>query len=108
MLPPRIRIDRPGKLKSVIRSQAHLRFVREHHCSVGCPGMPIEAAHVRIGTDGGTGMKPGDDWTISLCHAHHAEQHQIGEPAFERKYNLDMKALAAEFAAKSPALRRLK
>ncbi|WP_376959691.1 hypothetical protein ABNQ39_07210 [Azospirillum sp. A26] len=68
--------------------------------------MPIEAAHVRTGTDGGVGMKPSDKWSISLCKDHHAEQHNIGEPAFERRHAIDMKALAREFAAASPAWKR--
>jgi hypothetical protein len=47
-------------------------------------------------------MKPGDDWTISLCATCHAIQHQVGEAEFERRAGIDMKALAREFAAKSP------
>ena len=48
------------------------------------------------------GLKPSDKWTISLCQFHHLEQHEIGEPAFEVRHDIDLKALAAEFAAKSP------
>jgi hypothetical protein len=59
-------------------------------------------AHVRKGTDGGGNLKPSSWWTISLCHYHHIDdQHIIGEPAFERKHGIDMKALATEFASKS-------
>jgi len=61
---------------------------------------------VRTGTDGGTGMKPGDQWTISLCAAHHKQQHQIGEREFEQSHGIDMKALAVEFIIKSPARKR--
>ena len=32
------------------------------------------AAHVRFGTDGGTGMKPSDFYTVALCHDCHADQ----------------------------------
>jgi len=67
--------------------------------------MPIEAAHVRTGTEGGMGIKPGDDWVISLCSYHHQRQHMIGEAAFERSHGIDMKALAREFAAKSPKIK---
>lgn len=49
-------------------------------------------------------MKPGDEWTIPLCTRHHAEQHRIGEPAFERLYNINMKEIAAALARKSPHL----
>ena len=33
-----------------------------------------------------------------MCWEHHREQHDIGQPAFERRYGLDLFALAAEFA----------
>jgi hypothetical protein len=85
------------------RCPSHLKWVRQHACCVpGCDRRPIEAAHVRTGTGGGVGMKPGDDWVISLCSDHHREQHQIGERAFEARRGIDMKALAVEFFAKSP------
>ena len=71
-----------------------------------CDGMPIEAAHVRTGTDGGAGMKPSDRWAISLCSAHHREQHQVGETEFELRRGISMKALAEEFFAKSPHRRK--
>ena len=86
-----------------IRSPGHLAWVRAHACCIpGCELRPIEAAHVRVGTGGGMGIKPGDDWTISLCAEHHREQHQRSEQYLERLYGIDMKALAREFAAKSP------
>lgn len=102
MLPAKI--DRKSHRENVgKRSPGHCNFVRGHECSVkGCEGRPIEVAHVRTGTGGGMGVKPSDRWTISLCRAHHAEQHRIGERAFETAAGLDMKTLAAEFARKSP------
>nr|WP_140393855.1 putative HNHc nuclease [Nitrospira cf. moscoviensis SBR1015] len=66
----------------------------------------IECAHVRTGTDGGASLKPGDNWTLPLCRVHHAEQHQIGESAFERKYKINMKAIASELWQKSPHRRK--
>jgi len=69
--------------------------------------LPIECAHVRTGTGGGTGLKPSDRWTISLCHLHHAEQHRIGEAAFQARHGIDLLALAELFAARSPHWRRL-
>jgi len=53
----------------------------------------------------GEGRKPSDDWTISLCLSHHLEQHEIGEPAFEAKYELSLRELAKEFVRRSPFLR---
>jgi hypothetical protein len=84
---------------SMIRSPAHLKFVRGFCCSVAVKhgdscGGKIEAAHVRIGTDGGTSLKPSDCWALPLCSVHHAEQHRIGERSFETKYSINMKSLA--------------
>lgn len=117
-LPRRLRQKAP-KERGPLRSPGHLQFVRSRECSIpGCEGRPIEAAHVRTGTDGGMSVKPGDQWAISLCagrwsdqgwnwvEGHHAEQHRIGEQAFEKKYGIDMKARAREFAAASDPLKR--
>lgn len=103
MLPRRItRESKPGVAKR-IRSPGHLAWVRTHECCApNCDGRPIEAAHVRTGTNGGTGIKPDDTWTISLCRHHHRIQHLIGERVFEEQFGIDMKALAREFAVKSP------
>ena len=105
-----------------VRCEAHLQWVRgcccsilgklfdiengvgQHSCSL--TGDRIEAAHVRRGTDGGMSLKPGDDMTLPLCATAHHEQHQIGEAAFERKYHIDMKAIAAELWDRSPAGRK--
>lgn len=79
-----------------IHCPAHLAWVRGHNCAVGnalCQG-PIEAAHVRTGTDGGTSLKPSDCWTIPLCSLHHAQQHQMGEGRFEWMHKADMKKIA--------------
>jgi hypothetical protein len=48
------------------------------------------------------GLKPSDRWIISLCADHHAEQHFVGEREFERRYGLELLALAEEFARRSP------
>jgi len=92
------------KVSSVVRSPGHLAYIRTLECAVRKPGYydcnlhdgcnKVEAAHVRTGTDGGTSIKPGDNWAMPLCAAHHRQQHQIGEPEFERRYGVDMKAIA--------------
>lgn len=102
------KIEKPPRFNMAkrVRSPGHMKWVRGHACSVpGCDAMPIEAAHVRTGTEGGMGIKPGDDWVISLCSYHHRRQHVIGERAFELAHGIDMKALAREFASKSPKLK---
>lgn len=62
------------------------------------------AAHVRIGTGGGMGIKPPDWFTIPLCDHHHKEQHAHGERTFGRKYYHypDLRGLALNYAARSP------
>lgn len=94
--------------KPQVRSTPHLQWVRGHVCAVEddeCAGK-IEAAHVRKGSDGGMGVKPSDHFVIPLCQHHHAEQHRIGEPAFEQRYGISMHRIAGELARRSPALAR--
>jgi len=100
------RPDKPKKAKR-FRSPAHLKFVREHACCACHSYDQIEAAHVRSGTDGGMGMKPGDYWVISLCRACHARQHAIGEGPFEEETGIDTKYLARQFVNVSPKRREL-
>lgn len=102
MLPRRIPKERNRSDRW--RSPAHCNFVRGHECCVpGCQGRPIEVAHLRKGTDAGMGRKASDWFTISLCKFHHTgDQHNVGEPEFERKHGINLHELAAEFAAKSP------
>lgn len=106
MLPRRIPKN-SGRADKAKRSPAHRSFVRSHACCACGSMTAIECAHVRIGTDGGTGIKPSDCWTISLCRDCHARQHQIGETAFEREKNINMKALAQAFVRASPKRKML-
>ena len=112
VLPKRKQRDRLDvKQPNVIRSPSHRKWIRGFECAVktyantDC-ATNTECAHVRTGTDGGMGMKPSDKWCISLCSEHHREQHQMGEPAFERKYGFSMKTLAAAFWKASPHRRK--
>ena len=113
-LPPRL--PKKKRREQQLRCPAHLAWVRSHYCCVpDCRRQPVVAAHVRTA---GKSLKAGDDETISLCatsidgnmlsEGHHEEQHRLGIPAFERKYRLDMRALAMEFASRSPALKRMR
>lgn len=94
---------------SVVRCPSHLKWVRGHECAAvgsgGCGGR-IEAAHVRRGTDGGVGMKPGDCFTLPLCSEHHRRQHQIGEAPFEKETGVNMKSTADALWNASPHGRR--
>ena len=81
----------------------HRRWVKAHGCCVpGCMAQHIDFAHLRSVKNAGTGQMPHDIFGVSLCRAHHDEQHRIGTAAFGRKYQIDLWALAAEFARKSP------
>ena len=85
------------------RYPAHLKWVRGHECAVPvCDLTPIEAAHVRTGTDGGMGEKPSDWWSLPLCTECHKWQHTIGERRFEEATGIDMKKIATELARRSP------
>lgn len=105
-LPPRV--AHTGCSRGVRNCPAHRAWVRRHHCSVqGCERLPIECAHVRRGTDGGTSFKPSDKWVVSLCSEHHREQHAIGESAFEKRHGICLRELATLFARRSPHWQKL-
>jgi transcription elongation factor Elf1 len=89
------------------RSPAHRAWVRGFACCACGSTTAVECAHVRVGTDGGMGMKPSDRWCISLCKDCHARQHAMGERTFADAYQLDLKKLAGEFFAASPHRRKL-
>ena len=90
------------------RCPGHLQWIRGCKCALEgraghvCAG-PVEAAHVRTGTDGAMGVKPSDYWAVPFCRdGAHAPQHSVGEAAFERANKIDMKSLARQYAAISP------
>jgi hypothetical protein len=93
---------RPAKKPRKGSNPRHLVWIATLPCIVlGCRGDAV-AAHVRMGTGGGTALKPPDRWTVPLCHHHHTEQHQIGHWAFEKKYQIDFRQRAESLAALSP------
>lgn len=71
--------------------------------------MPIEAAHVRLGSGAGLGQKPDDFRAVPLCGGlggHHSVQHRQGEETFWRTYHAasgqTVEQLIAELCAASP------
>ena len=91
MLPPRIprRVVR-GKSKPDLRGRAnHLAFIRQLPCTVCGKAAPSEAAHLRLGSDGGTGLKPSDRYSLSLCTRCHMLQHEFGELTFWSVVRID-------------------
>lgn len=107
-----VRRPKPPKANASRECPAHRRWVRGFACSfcghMGTERNPIEAAHVRLGTRGGTALKPADRWAVSLCADCHARQHRIGERSFWRPLGINPKILAEEFAKKSPHWAKLR
>jgi hypothetical protein len=83
----------------------HRRWVKSHGCCVpNCNAAIVDFAHLRSASNAGKGLKPHDAFAVSLCRTHHIEQHSLGEVTFERRYGIDLQALAAEFVQRSPDL----
>lgn len=93
------------------RSEGHLAWIRQQPCCLKgrsdwggqrhiCQGDVI-AAHIRIETRGGTGLKPNDGYTLPMCQAAHADEH-AGPRSFGAKWCIDPKALAISYADRSP------
>src|SRR6516164_2654765 len=97
MPPPRIprNITRSKPKANLGRRVVHLAFVRQLPCVACGKAAPSDAAHVRTGTDGGTGIKPGDRYAVPLCAACHAKQHRVGELTFWSTLRLDPVNVAA-------------
>lgn len=103
-LPRRRKVTKSGILRGPRREwPRHRKFVRSHECCVpGCAAGPIEFAHIRTAATAGAGIKSHDAFGVSLCFAHHREQHDIGAETFQRRHGIDMKALARAFVKHSP------
>lgn len=87
------------------RCPEHLAWIRTLPCcAYPCGAQDVQAHHVRVRSRGGTGVKPGDEWTIPLCNEHHREGHDHGWRTFETKYAIDLREIALELAASSPSL----
>lgn len=71
--------------QSPFRDAAWLREVRNMPCEITGRQPPSDPAHIRRGSNGGTGLKP-DDYVLPLSHELHAEQHRIGEVSFYLAY----------------------
>jgi hypothetical protein len=102
MLPKKRRPQRSGIERAPKREwPRHRKFVRSFVCAVPGCGKRSVCAHLRTAANAGTGLKPGDWDTVPLCNEHHAEQEGRTE-SFCRKYRIDLWALAAELARRSP------
>lgn len=91
--------------------RAHLDAVRDLPCiKCGVEGFS-EAAHVRMnsaayGKRTGTGEKPSDKWSLSLCPSCHRldqdSQHKVGEAIFWNTLGINPLIVCQELYAKSP------
>lgn len=102
-------VDPVRKPDEWFRSPAHLAWLRTLPCACGCGGLaandnnPIEAAHVRTGTDGAAGVKPSDFFALPLTLRCHRIQHSQSEGAFWRDRNVvDPAGLGLSYARRSP------
>lgn len=103
-LPPRRKPPKSGIARAPRRVfPRHEKWVRGHACCVpDCLERRIQFHHVRSAATAGTGLKSPSWHGIPACVDHHREIHQIGIDSFERRYGLDLEALAAELARRSP------
>lgn len=86
----------PGTLvkRPRVKDAKYLKAIRKLPC-LCCQQTPSQAAHVRIGSNAGTGLKPDDRRTVPLCHKHHMEQHSLGEYTFWGRVSLDLDGIEA-------------
>src|SRR5262249_56863623 len=82
-------VARPKLKPDSHRRVRPLAFVGQLPCVACGKAAPSEAAHVRTGTDGGVGVKPGDRYAVPLCTVCHAKQHRIGELTFWSGLRID-------------------
>jgi len=69
-------------MKTVKRDKKYIEFIKDQPCLVCCSPGPSDPHRVRMGTDGGMGLKPSDKYAVPLCHTHHQVLHHYGERVF--------------------------
>lgn len=73
------------------KDPAFRKWIRTHPCVVpGCPAWDIQCCHVRVKRYG-----PDVGNCVPLCKLHHDEQHK-GIKTFQRKYGIDLPAIAKQ------------
>jgi hypothetical protein len=88
-------------MKNIIRSVKHLNYIRSLPCYISNKE-PSQACHIRILSDGGTGLKPSDYLTLPFTYQYHKMQTDIGEQTFYAKFNINPFTLAKELVIMSP------
>tara|TARA_R110000868_G_scaffold258137_2_gene515381 strand:+ start:5396 stop:6094 length:699 start_codon:yes stop_codon:yes gene_type:complete len=82
------------------RNPAYLNWLRKRNCVVS--GKKAECAHhIRLGTNGGTGLKPSDYFCIPLTNEFHTTGpealHIIGEETFLKQFKINPPELFIEY-----------
>ena len=88
-------------MKNIIRSVKHLNYIRSLPCYIS-EQKPSQACHIRILSDGGTGLKPSDYLTLPFTYQYHKMQTDIGEQTFYEKFDINPFTLAKELVIMSP------
>lgn len=82
------------------RNSKYLAWLRTQKCAVSGQGAQC-AHHIRLGTNGGTGIKPSDYFCIPLLNEYHVSGpsalHIIGEETFLSNFGLDPKKLFIQY-----------
>lgn len=90
-----------------LERDGHLKFIRGLPCLICGARKDIQAAHIRMASPVygkrhiGAAEKSSDHWTLPLCQAHHALQHQGNELAFWQDYGIDPFKVALSLFASS-------
>jgi hypothetical protein len=88
-------------MKQIIRSTKHLNFIRSLPCYIS-EQTPSQACHIRILSDGGTGLKPSDYFTLPFTYQYHKMQTDLGEQSFYAKFNINPFIVAKDLVIISP------
>ncbi len=109
--------DVPREMSQALwRDPAYLRLIRRCPC-LSCDQDPAGiAAHVRMTRVGkpiaGTGIKPGDQWTLPLCQACHTDgpkaQHKVGEMDFWMDLGIDPISICQRLCSASPDIEAMR
>lgn len=88
-------------MKNIIRSTKHLNYIRSQPCMIGQMA-GSQACHIRILTDGGTGIKPSDFYILPMEYRYHKISHDIGEARFYKEWQINPFIYAQMYVKMSP------
>ena len=72
----------------IIRNKNHLKFLSELPCCVCGSYNGVVGHHIRMGNNGGIGLKPSDELAVCVCYmCHHKIHNGEGEKSFWGEYD---------------------